>query len=88
MCEWMSCEANPRHPESFKRKYVAIRGENMLLLLLLKIKGSVTLLSQVQVIIPKEYRHGVFECVMKINGAGRVARVSMRSNICVTDNRH
>lgn len=67
MCEWMSWEVSPRHPESFNRKYVAITEENMLLLLLLKIKGSVTLLSQVQVIIPKEYRHSVFvECAMII----------------------
>lgn len=75
----------PPPSENFKRKHVAI-GRNMLLLLLLKIKGSVTLLSRVQEInIPGEkYPHDVFECVMIImEPAGSLESTRARTHIRV-----
>lgn len=57
----------------------------MLLLLLLKIKGNVTLLSQVRNNYPQRILAWRIWIYYDNNGAGRIARIFMRSNIRVID---
>lgn len=86
MRAWMLGLKLSSSAEYFK-KYITIRKKTMLLLLLLKIKENVTLLSQVRDIII--LMHRVLARHIRIyydnNGAGRVARVFTCSNICVID---
>jgi len=57
----------------------------MLLLLLLKIKKNVTLLSQMRNNYSQRVWHGVFECIMIIMESAGSLEVSMCSNIRVID---
>jgi len=84
MCVRGYWDANLRHPRTILRNTL-LTEKNMLLLLLLKIKKNVTLLSQVRNNYSQRVWHGVFECIMIIMESAGSLEVSMCSNIRVID---
>jgi len=75
MCVRGYWDANPR-PRSILRSTL-LTEKNMLLLLLLKIKKNVTLLSQVRNNYSQRVWHGVFECIMIIMESAGSLEVSV-----------